>query len=259
MDPCSPNPTPSCVARSPTICAPPVSTRTRCARRGARRPTPRSRAACAHPRSGHSANGLTRSPCWAGFSCSGCRRRSPWSWRHCRARAPTGWCDSGWRPPRMGWSRRGPSSARSLSPTTAVRGSGGSPATWMRPPWVERSPRITSSASAAPRSPWPVCSCRRPVEHGLDIGSGCGIQALRARRDVADVVATDVSERALRFTRLNALLNGVSGIRHPERVAVRTGRGRAVRPRRLESALRHHPAGRRSARVRIPRRRNAGR
>ncbi len=52
-----------------------------------------------------------------------------------------------------------------------------------------------------------------PVEHGLDIGSGCGIQALRARRDVADVVATDVSERALRFTRLNALLNGVSGIR----------------------------------------------
>jgi len=52
-----------------------------------------------------------------------------------------------------------------------------------------------------------------PVAHGLDIGSGCGIQALRARRDVADVVATDVSERALRFTRLNALLNGVSGIR----------------------------------------------
>ena len=52
-----------------------------------------------------------------------------------------------------------------------------------------------------------------PVERGLDIGSGCGIQALRARRDVAEVVATDVSERALRFTRLNALLNGVSGIR----------------------------------------------
>ncbi|MGP3533590.1 DUF7059 domain-containing protein [Microbacterium sp. RD1] len=47
---------------------------------------------------------------------------------------------------------------------------------------------------------------------GLDVGTGCGIQALRLRRGVARVVATDVSERALRFTALNALLNGVSGI-----------------------------------------------
>ncbi len=47
---------------------------------------------------------------------------------------------------------------------------------------------------------------------GLDVGTGCGIQALRARRDVARVVATDVSERALRFTQLNALLNGIDGI-----------------------------------------------
>ncbi|MCR2762765.1 methyltransferase [Microbacterium sp. zg.B48] len=52
-----------------------------------------------------------------------------------------------------------------------------------------------------------------PVARGLDVGTGCGIQALRARRDVAEVVATDVSEAALRFTRLNALLNDVSGIR----------------------------------------------
>lgn len=51
-----------------------------------------------------------------------------------------------------------------------------------------------------------------PAARGLDIGAGCGIQALRARRDVATVVATDVSERALRFTRLNALLNDVDGI-----------------------------------------------
>lgn len=47
---------------------------------------------------------------------------------------------------------------------------------------------------------------------GVDIGTGCGIQALRMRRVVDRVVATDVSERALRFTRLNALLNGVEGI-----------------------------------------------
>ncbi|KTR96659.1 SAM-dependent methyltransferase [Microbacterium testaceum] len=46
----------------------------------------------------------------------------------------------------------------------------------------------------------------------LDIGTGCGIQALRLRRLVPRVVATDISERALRFTRLNALLNDVDGI-----------------------------------------------
>jgi len=46
----------------------------------------------------------------------------------------------------------------------------------------------------------------------FDLGTGCGIQALRARRFADAVVATDVSERALRFTRLNALLNGVDGI-----------------------------------------------
>ena len=52
-----------------------------------------------------------------------------------------------------------------------------------------------------------------PAARGLDVGAGCGIQALRARRDIAEVVATDISESALRFTRLNALLNGVDGIR----------------------------------------------
>ena len=51
-----------------------------------------------------------------------------------------------------------------------------------------------------------------PVARGLDIGAGCGIQSLRARRDVAAVVAPDVSDRARGFTQLNALLNGVDGI-----------------------------------------------
>lgn len=46
----------------------------------------------------------------------------------------------------------------------------------------------------------------------LDVGTGCGIQALRARRYASAVVATDISERALAFTRLNALLNDVDGI-----------------------------------------------
>lgn len=52
-----------------------------------------------------------------------------------------------------------------------------------------------------------------PAERVLDLGAGCGIQSLRARRDSPDVTATDISEAALRFTRLNALLNGVDGIR----------------------------------------------
>jgi methylase of polypeptide subunit release factors len=52
----------------------------------------------------------------------------------------------------------------------------------------------------------------RGARTALDVGTGCGIQALRLRRLVEHVVATDVSERALRFTRLNALLNGVDGI-----------------------------------------------
>lgn len=51
-----------------------------------------------------------------------------------------------------------------------------------------------------------------PAQRGLDIGAGCGIQALRARAHVGHVVATDISPRALWFTRLNALLNGVDGI-----------------------------------------------
>lgn len=46
----------------------------------------------------------------------------------------------------------------------------------------------------------------------LDLGTGCGIQALRARRYAERVTATDISRRALRFARLNALLNGVEAI-----------------------------------------------
>jgi methylase of polypeptide subunit release factors len=46
----------------------------------------------------------------------------------------------------------------------------------------------------------------------LDLGTGCGIQALRARRYADEVVATDISPRALGFARLTAALNGVDGI-----------------------------------------------
>ncbi|WP_261166505.1 class I SAM-dependent methyltransferase [Microbacterium sp. Marseille-Q6965] len=51
-----------------------------------------------------------------------------------------------------------------------------------------------------------------PAGRVLDLGTGCGIQALRAGRYADHIVATDISERALAFTRLNALLNGADGV-----------------------------------------------
>lgn len=51
-----------------------------------------------------------------------------------------------------------------------------------------------------------------PAQRVLDLGTGCGIQALRARRSAPRVIATDVSERALQFTLLNAALNDVDGV-----------------------------------------------
>jgi len=50
------------------------------------------------------------------------------------------------------------------------------------------------------------------VDTVLDLGTGCGIQALHAARHAKRVVATDISERALELARFNAALNGVTTI-----------------------------------------------
>ncbi|WP_396654945.1 class I SAM-dependent methyltransferase [Microbacterium foliorum] len=50
------------------------------------------------------------------------------------------------------------------------------------------------------------------VDRALDLGTGCGIQALLVARHARSVVATDISARALAFAELNAQLNGVSTI-----------------------------------------------
>jgi methylase of polypeptide subunit release factors len=50
---------------------------------------------------------------------------------------------------------------------------------------------------------------REPVERALDLGTGCGVQALHLTGHVAHVVATDVNVRALAMTRLTASLNEV--------------------------------------------------
>ena len=48
---------------------------------------------------------------------------------------------------------------------------------------------------------------RTPVGRVLDLGTGCGIQALHAARHARHVVATDLSRRALGFARFNLALN----------------------------------------------------
>jgi cyclopropane fatty-acyl-phospholipid synthase-like methyltransferase len=52
---------------------------------------------------------------------------------------------------------------------------------------------------------------RTPRDRVLDLGTGCGIQALHATRHARAVVGTDISARALAFARFNAALAGVSG------------------------------------------------
>ncbi len=48
---------------------------------------------------------------------------------------------------------------------------------------------------------------RTPTGRVLDLGTGCGIQALHAARHAEAVVGTDISRRALGFARINAALN----------------------------------------------------
>ncbi|NNH08980.1 methyltransferase, partial [Cellulomonas fimi] len=51
---------------------------------------------------------------------------------------------------------------------------------------------------------------RSPRRRVLDLGTGCGVQALHATRHAHAVVGTDISARALAFAQLNAALAGVA-------------------------------------------------
>ena len=56
---------------------------------------------------------------------------------------------------------------------------------------------------------------RTPVNRALDLGTGCGIQALHLDAHCAEVVATDTNERALALAAATARLNGMSwDLRH---------------------------------------------
>ncbi len=50
---------------------------------------------------------------------------------------------------------------------------------------------------------------REPVHDALDLGTGCGVQALHLAKHAGRVVATDVNRRALWVTRFNLALNDV--------------------------------------------------
>lgn len=60
---------------------------------------------------------------------------------------------------------------------------------------------------------------RDPRARVLDLGTGCGVQALHAARHAEHVVATDVSPRALAFAHLTTALAGLGA----DRVELRTG------------------------------------
>jgi methylase of polypeptide subunit release factors len=53
---------------------------------------------------------------------------------------------------------------------------------------------------------------RERVRRALDVGTGCGIQALLLARHADEVVATDLSPRALDMARINAVLNRTTTI-----------------------------------------------
>ena len=86
---------------------------------------------------------------------------------------------------------------------------------------------------------------REPVGSALDLGTGCGVQALHLAGHAGRVVATDVNSRALWMTRLNAELNGAD-------VDVRDGSlfdrsGGELRPDRDQPAVRDLAGHRRAA------------
>ena len=68
---------------------------------------------------------------------------------------------------------------------------------------------------------------RRHTERALDLGTGCGIQSFHLLHHCEHVTATDISERALAFTRFNILLNAealsVDPARLEDRVSLRLG------------------------------------
>ena len=53
---------------------------------------------------------------------------------------------------------------------------------------------------------------RRPVERALEIGTGCGVLALKAASHAGRVIATDTNPRALNLAAFNAAVNNIANV-----------------------------------------------
>lgn len=73
---------------------------------------------------------------------------------------------------------------------------------------------------------------RRHTRRALDLGTGCGIQTFHLLHHCEHVTATDISARALAFTRFNILLNAEALSVDPDRLADRVSlrRGSLLEP-----------------------------
>ena len=75
---------------------------------------------------------------------------------------------------------------------------------------VQAPPRDDFVLGASPASTTLAqLTLRRPVGRALDLGTGCGVQALHLHDHADEIVATDVNQRALDLARLTLSLNGV--------------------------------------------------
>lgn len=76
---------------------------------------------------------------------------------------------------------------------------------------AQRGPDHVAGISNATRT-LAALTVRHPARRALDLGTGCGSQALLLARHATEVVATDVTERALTAARLNLELNGIPNV-----------------------------------------------
>ncbi|MEE2043518.1 methyltransferase, partial [Nocardiopsis tropica] len=93
-----------------------------------------------------------------------------------------------------------------------------------RPGFVVSDPKVRPGTGAVPRHDHVVGAGNAsatlsqlivdgPVDRALDVGTGCGVQALHLASRARAVVATDLNPRAVRLAGISLALSGVAGAR----------------------------------------------